>query len=46
MSPDQVEALTQDYNLECDQLRRLDLNDVYHRVQELAAHDIVWESAQ
>ncbi|KAF9464745.1 hypothetical protein BDZ94DRAFT_1161306 [Collybia nuda] len=44
MSPDQVEAITQDYNLECDRLGELDLNDVYYRIRELAAHDIVWQS--
>jgi len=46
ISPDQVEALVQDYNLECDQLGELDLNDVYHRVRELAAHDIVWQNGR
>jgi nuclear pore complex protein Nup133 len=42
MSPDQVAALVHDYNLEHDELGQLDLNDVYHRVRELATHDIVW----
>lgn len=46
MSPDQVEAVIQDYNLECDRLGELDLNDVYHRVRELAAHDVVWQNTQ
>jgi nuclear pore complex protein Nup133 len=42
MSPDQVEALVHDYNLEYNELSQLDLNDVYHRVRELAMQDIVW----
>jgi nuclear pore complex protein Nup133 len=46
MPPDQVEAVIQDYNLECDRLGELDLNDVYHRVRELAAHDVVWQATQ
>ncbi|KAF8077905.1 hypothetical protein FPV67DRAFT_1405325 [Lyophyllum atratum] len=44
LSPEQIEALVQDYNLECDQLGEMDLNDVYHRVRELAVHDIVWQA--
>ncbi|KAG6900855.1 hypothetical protein C0993_009973 [Termitomyces sp. T159_Od127] len=39
----QVEALVQDYNLECDRLGELDLNDVFHRVRELAVHDVEWQ---
>jgi nuclear pore complex protein Nup133 len=42
MSPDQVEAIAQDYQLESDRLSELELNDVYYRVKELAAHDVVW----
>jgi nuclear pore complex protein Nup133 len=45
MSPDQVEGLAQDYSVEHDRLGELDLDDVYHRVRELAAHDIVWQDA-
>lgn len=45
LSPDQTEALVQDYRMECDQLGQLDLNDIYHRVRELAAQDIGWEGA-
>ncbi|GLB34911.1 putative non-repetitive/WGA-negative nucleoporin C-terminal [Lyophyllum shimeji] len=44
LSQEQIEALVQDYNLECDQLGELDLNDVYHRVRELALHDVVWQA--
>ncbi|KAG6874188.1 hypothetical protein C0995_003734 [Termitomyces sp. Mi166 len=40
---EQVEALVQDYNLECDRLGELDLNDVFHRVRELAVHDVEWQ---
>ncbi|KAG6898380.1 hypothetical protein C0992_009055 [Termitomyces sp. T32_za158] len=40
---EQVEALVQDYNLECDRLGELDLNDVFHRVRELAVHDVDWQ---
>ena len=39
---EQVEALVQDYNLECDRLGEMDLNDVVHRVRELAVHDVEW----
>ncbi|KAG6851014.1 hypothetical protein H0H93_004501 [Arthromyces matolae] len=41
---EQVEALVQDYNLECDRLGELDLNDVVHRVRELAVNDVEWKS--
>ncbi|KAF5381087.1 hypothetical protein D9615_003993 [Tricholomella constricta] len=44
LSQEQVDALVQDYNLECDRLGELDLNDVYHRVRELAVHDVVWQA--
>ena len=37
---DQIERLIQDYNLECDRLGDMDLNDVYHRVRELAVEDL------
>jgi len=40
MTPEQVEALVEDYNLECDRLGEMDLDDVYHRVRELAVHDV------
>ncbi|KNZ71793.1 Nucleoporin [Termitomyces sp. J132] len=42
LTQEQVEALVQDYNLECDLLGDLDLNDVFHRVRELAVHDVEW----
>jgi nuclear pore complex protein Nup133 len=44
LSLEETEALVQDYNLECDRLGELDLNDVYHRVRELALHDVVWRN--
>ncbi|KAJ6547586.1 hypothetical protein B0H19DRAFT_1266498 [Mycena capillaripes] len=44
LSSEQVAALLQDYTLECDKLGDLDLNDVYDRVRELAAHAVVWQS--
>ncbi|KAL0570251.1 hypothetical protein V5O48_011713 [Marasmius crinis-equi] len=40
MPQDQIERLVQDYNLECDKLGDMDLNDVYHRVRELAVEDL------
>ncbi|KAJ7172457.1 methyltransferase type 11 [Mycena filopes] len=43
LSSEQVGALLQDYMLECDQLGDLDLNDVYERIRELAAHALVWQ---
>jgi len=45
LAPDEVEALMQDYNLECDRLGDMDLNDVYPRIRELALHDVVWQNA-
>ncbi|KAJ7111560.1 hypothetical protein C8R43DRAFT_1091558 [Mycena crocata] len=45
LSSEQVDALVRDYTLECDRLGDLDLNDVYERVRELAAHAVVWEGA-
>ncbi|KAJ7940617.1 Non-repetitive/WGA-negative nucleoporin C-terminal-domain-containing protein [Mycena leptocephala] len=45
LSSEQVDALLQDYTLECDKLGDLDLNDVYDRIRELAAHAVVWQSA-
>ncbi|KAJ7109426.1 hypothetical protein C8R44DRAFT_634983 [Mycena epipterygia] len=45
LSSEQVDALLQDYTLECDKLGDLDLNDVYDRVRELAAHAVVWQGA-
>ena len=44
LSSAEVEALVQDYNLECDRLGEMDLNDVYPRIRELAEHDILWEN--
>lgn len=41
LSSEQVDRLLQDYALECDKLGELDLNDVYERVRELAAREIV-----
>ncbi|KAJ7685205.1 hypothetical protein DFH06DRAFT_34186 [Mycena polygramma] len=45
LSSEQVDALLQDYTLECDKLGDLDLNDVYDRIRELAAHAVVWEGS-
>ncbi|KAJ7046830.1 hypothetical protein C8F04DRAFT_1227029 [Mycena alexandri] len=45
LSSEQVGALLQDYMLECDRLGELDLNDVYERIRELAAHAVVWQGA-
>lgn len=45
LSSEQVDALLQDYTLECDKLGELDLNDVYDRVRELAAQAVVWQGA-
>uniref|UniRef100_A0A0W0FLK8 Uncharacterized protein n=1 Tax=Moniliophthora roreri TaxID=221103 RepID=A0A0W0FLK8_MONRR len=42
MPQDQVERLIADYNVECDKLGELDLNDVYHRIRELAGEEIAW----
>ncbi|KAF8892544.1 Non-repetitive/WGA-negative nucleoporin C-terminal-domain-containing protein [Infundibulicybe gibba] len=42
MSPDQVEGIVADYNLECDVLGELELGDVYDRVRELAETDM-WD---
>ncbi|KAG6814378.1 hypothetical protein H0H92_010964 [Tricholoma furcatifolium] len=44
LTEEQVEALVQDYNLECDRLGDLDLNDVFHRVRELAVQDVQWQA--
>ncbi|KAG5635761.1 hypothetical protein H0H81_010181 [Sphagnurus paluster] len=44
LSQEEVDDLIQDYNLECDRLGEMDLNDVYHRVRELAVHDVVWQA--
>ncbi|KAF9013861.1 hypothetical protein BDQ17DRAFT_1320576 [Cyathus striatus] len=42
MSSDQVEGVMQDYNLECDTLGELNLQDVYFRLQHLAEQN-TWE---
>ncbi|TFK42541.1 hypothetical protein BDQ12DRAFT_732185 [Crucibulum laeve] len=39
MSPDQVDAIIQDYNLECDTLGELNVDDVCPRVREVALQD-------
>ncbi|KAG6866953.1 hypothetical protein C0991_003869 [Blastosporella zonata] len=44
LSQEQVDALVQDYNYECDRLGDLDLNDVFHRVRELAVQDVEWQA--
>ncbi|KAK2466879.1 hypothetical protein APHAL10511_001137 [Amanita phalloides] len=40
MSVEQLEAMGRDYEFERDELGDYDLNDVYHRVRELATEDI------
>ncbi|KAJ7452358.1 hypothetical protein B0H11DRAFT_1742097 [Mycena galericulata] len=45
LSSEQVNALVEDYTLECDKLGELNLDDVYDRVRELAAHAVVWQGA-
>ncbi|KIL69792.1 hypothetical protein M378DRAFT_69338 [Amanita muscaria Koide BX008] len=45
MSAEQVEAIVQDYDFERDQLGDYDLNDVYHRVRELAEEDVSWRQS-
>jgi nuclear pore complex protein Nup133 len=44
MSPDQAEAIAQDYKSESDELAELALDDVYHRVRELVVREVVWGS--
>ncbi|KAG6907355.1 hypothetical protein DXG01_009239 [Tephrocybe rancida] len=44
LSQEQVDALVRDYNNECDRLGELDLNDVFHRVRELAVQDVEWQA--
>ncbi|TFK76396.1 hypothetical protein BDN72DRAFT_755585 [Pluteus cervinus] len=44
-APEHVDALIEDYNMECDRLGDLDLNDVYHRIRELAAQQIIWQES-
>lgn len=39
MSQDEREALERDYRSETNELDELNLEDVYHRVRELAVHD-------
>jgi len=45
ISAEQVDAIVRDYTTECDRLGDLDLEDVYHRVYELAIHDKVWQGS-
>lgn len=45
MSAEQLEAIGRDYDFERDKLGDYDLNDVYHRVRELAAEDIAWQQS-
>ncbi|KAJ2920658.1 hypothetical protein H1R20_g16437, partial [Candolleomyces eurysporus] len=42
ISSDQVEAIVEDYNFECDRLGELELEDIFHRVRELAVQDTTW----
>lgn len=44
MSPEQLEIMVNDYTLEMDTLGELELDEeLFLRVKELAAQDIVWE---
>jgi nuclear pore complex protein Nup133 len=45
MPQDEMEVLERDYRLERNKLEDLDLDDVYHRVRELAMHDVMWRNA-
>lgn len=45
ISAEQVDAIVRDYTTESDRLGDLDLEDVYHRVYELAIHDKVWQGS-
>ncbi|RXW20887.1 hypothetical protein EST38_g4970 [Candolleomyces aberdarensis] len=42
ISSDQVDAIVEDYNFECDRLGELELEDIFHRVRELAVQDTTW----
>lgn len=42
ISSDQVDAIVEDYNFECDKLGELELEDIFHRVRELAVQDTTW----
>ena len=44
-SAEQLEAIGRDYDFERDKLGDYDVNDVYHRVRELAAEDIAWQQS-
>ncbi|KAG2020222.1 methyltransferase type 11 [Coprinopsis cinerea AmutBmut pab1-1] len=39
LSQEQIEAIVEDYNLERDKLGELELEDIYHRIRELAVQD-------
>lgn len=45
MSAEQLEAIGRDYDFERDKLGDYDVNDVYHRVRELAVEDIAWQQS-
>ncbi|KAF8636731.1 hypothetical protein AX17_003534 [Amanita inopinata Kibby_2008] len=45
MSKEQVEAIARDYDFERDKLGEYDLDDVYHRIRELADEDVVWQQS-
>jgi nuclear pore complex protein Nup133 len=45
LSTEQVEAIVRDYEFERDKLGDYDLNDVYHRIRELAAEDVSWQQS-
>jgi nuclear pore complex protein Nup133 len=41
MPPEEMESLVRDYRSEGTQLEELNLEDDYHKVRELALHDIM-----
>ena len=45
MSEEQAEAIGRDYDFERDKLGDYDLNDVHHRVRELAMEDSTWQES-
>lgn len=46
MSSEQVDSLINDYNSEQDRLGELDLEDIFHRIHELAANAVEWDEGR
>jgi hypothetical protein len=42
MDSDRVAEVVMDHQRESDQLAKLELDDVYHRVRELVVQDVMW----